>query len=225
MKQTIITSSIALLAVAAFGNANAADAKWSGPYVGFTVGATNYSIDAQDVTLEMSDTGNLQANKLRAVAGLAAGMNWQVGSFVYGVEADVNLDTSGEVRANSDWGAEYSARAQKKWNASVRARAGIAVASVLPYITGGIDFANVKRKILYDSLDCQGQYDNCGTKTQAALTLGGGVEAKISSNGSLKFEYLHTFLPKKELLFTDNTGPVIFNDSYDTFRIGYNHHF
>jgi outer membrane immunogenic protein len=173
-KQTILASSIALLAVAAFGNAYAADANWAGPYVGVTLGATNYSMDAHDGDANLT-YGNLTANKLGAVAGLTAGMNWQAGSFVYGVEADVNLDTTGEARANG-WNEWYSARAEKKWNASVRARAGFAVGNVLPYITGGIDFAKVERKVMYDYIDCgdPGGSTNCGSTTKAALTLGAG---------------------------------------------------
>lgn len=220
--KTILALAIGLTA-ATFGTASVANENWAGPYVGVTLGATNYSMDAQDGN-QCLTYGNLQANKLGAVAGLTAGMNWQAGSFVYGVEVDVNLDTSGEVRTNG-WSEWDSARAEKKWNASVRARAGFAVGNVLPYITGGIDFAKVERKIMYDSMDCQGDYANCGSKTQAALTLGAGVEAKISKSGSLKFEYLHTTLQKQDQSLFGGNDPVTFNDSYDTFRIGYNHHF
>lgn len=81
------------------------------------------------------------------LAGLHAGRNWQSGSFVYGVEGDVdatNINGStgflypGGVASNLSW--------RSDWQASLRLRAGYAANRTLFYGTVGLALGHAKLK-------------------------------------------------------------------------------
>ena len=101
------------------------------------------------------------------VGGGQIGYNYQIGSFVVGLEGDIQY---------ADFGREFSYLGNdfesSDWFGTVRARAGVAFGQALIYGTGGFAFA-----------------DDVG-----GWTVGGGVEYAFTNNLSLKVEGLYVNL-------------------------------
>lgn len=68
------------------------------------------------------------------------------------------------------------------WTGSIRARAGVAIGSFMPYMTAGIAFANAS---LYASDDGS----EIGNNTHVGWTAGAGVEFKATDNLSVDVAY------------------------------------
>lgn len=113
-----------------------------------------------------------------AQGGVYGGANMAVGTnIVVGVEADVNL--SGQDH-HSVPGGNLTKRSSD-WNASVRARAGVAYDKFMPYATAGVAFAD-------DTVKALGAND---TTTKVGYVVGMGVEGKVTDRISVKGELLH----------------------------------
>jgi outer membrane immunogenic protein len=141
---------------------------WTGFYVGVNAGYgwSNNDFDAVDLADEDDDGG--------FVGGAQVGYNYQIGSFVVGLEGDVQyadfgregvFDFDGDGVFDDDFNSS-------DWFGTVRARAGVAFDRALIYATGGFAFAD----------DATG------------WTVGGGVEYAFTNNLSAKIEGLYVNL-------------------------------
>jgi outer membrane immunogenic protein len=141
---------------------------WTGFYVGVNAGYgwSNNDFDAVDIADEDDDGG--------FVGGAQVGYNYQIGSFVVGLEGDVQyadfgadgtFDFDGDGVFDDDFDSS-------DWFGTVRARAGVAFDRALIYATGGFAFAD----------DATG------------WTVGGGVEYAFTNNLSAKIEGLYVNL-------------------------------
>src|SRR5690606_1699612 len=111
------------------------------------------------------------------IGGLHAGYNWQSGSFVYGVEGDIDytnvegghdfdiLGETGHLSLNSDW------------QGSLRLRAGYAVDTWLFYGTGGVAFGRAELEASAPTYDTVSDEN-----THVGWTLGAGVEKAFTPN-------------------------------------------
>jgi outer membrane immunogenic protein len=184
----------ALTAFAAFNSASAADLgrpiykapayvpayfSWTGFYVGinggYGWGTSNWSgggITTGDFTVK----GGL--------LGGTAGYNYQVGSFVAGLEAD--LDYSWIKGSTPTTCAPGLCETRNTWLGTGRGRLGYAFDRFLPFITGGVAVGNVKETFLGAS----------ESQTKTGYALGGGLEYAFLSNWSVKAEYLYVDLGK-----------------------------
>ncbi|MCD6069852.1 MAG: hypothetical protein K0S42_368 [Microvirga sp.] len=99
---------------------------WTGFYVGVNAGYgwSNDDFDAVDLADEDDDGG--------FVGGAQVGYNYQIGSFVVGLEGDIQY---------ADFGADDDFDSSD-WFGTVRARAGVAFDRALIYATGGFAFAD-----------------------------------------------------------------------------------
>jgi outer membrane immunogenic protein len=187
----IRTALAALTLVAASVTAQAADMKvkapiykavpppvaaynWSGFYLGINGGgAWGDSSWAAPPVLAVSATG--------ALAGLTYGYNIQSGSWVFGLEGDVDwADISGATTCGAGTCA-ISAR----WLDTVRLRAGQSFDRFMPYITGGLALGGVR---------ASNSVFATANSTQVGWTVGAGIELGISRNLSAKLEYLYVDL-------------------------------
>jgi outer membrane immunogenic protein len=100
------------------------------------------------------------------------GYNWQVGSWVGGVEADVDFAES------------------VNYLASVRGRLGWALGSWLLYGTGGAAFIDTDNDFVVVSAD-DGPFNFSNGTTDTGFVGGGGVEYKIAPRLSLGLEGLN----------------------------------
>jgi outer membrane immunogenic protein len=206
----------------------AAGPSWSGPYIGLVAGAAegrsvpHSVVDCNvygflcDPTPHYPQYGALigaTASGARSqdafTAGAAAGYNWRLDRFVYGVEADfsalrlgltdrgsgqslnLGLTNPGGVPVVFTSGAEASI----DWLATLRARAGYLVTpDVLVYGTGGLALTDLSVSNAYSD---NWVYNGGGVGgSKAALNkggyvFGGGAEWAVVRGWSLKAEYLH----------------------------------
>lgn len=106
--------------------------------------------------------------------GIYGGYNKQDGQIVYGVEADANY--SGINRTYKD------VEAEQGLNGSLRARVGYDLSPALVYATGGLAATNME--VTDKTSD--------SNKTLLGVTLGAGVETKITESITARTEYRFT---------------------------------
>jgi outer membrane immunogenic protein len=109
--------------------------------------------------------------------------------------------------------------------ATFRARAGITMDNVLPYITGGLAVGSLRGED--GDIAANGAF-GAGTTTVVGWTAGLGVEAMFNQRWSAKVEYLYVDFGN-HTISNDNVGGVIFPESlkYRTniLRVGINYRF
>jgi len=106
--------------------------------------------------------------------GIYTGYNKQDGQIVYGVEGDLNY--SGIDKSYNGVESEQGV------NGSLRARVGYDLSPAMVYATGGLAATNMEVKDATSSDD----------KTLLGLTLGAGVETKITESITARTEYRFT---------------------------------
>jgi len=144
---------------------------WTGFYVGVNAGYgwnANDSITVGGLTFDLDDEGGF-------VGGAQAGYNYQIGSFVVGLEGDIQYaDFGGDDFVLADGSiVDFNT---SDWFGTVRARAGVAFDRALIYATGGFAFA-----------------DNA-----TGWTVGGGLEYAFTNNLSAKIEGLYVNLDQDD---------------------------
>ena len=157
----------------------ASTVNWTGIYLGlnggFSFGGSNWT---DSVTA--SSTGNFGTSGF--VFGGTAGANYQVGSLVFGVEADADwADASGFGTFTASAVCAGGCLTTSSWLSTVRGRAGYAFDRFLVYGTAGAAFGNVRANFSNDPVS---------GATEAGWTVGAGVEVTLASNWSAKAEYL-----------------------------------
>ncbi len=167
---------------------------WAGLFVGGTFG---YGIGRNDSTFIIPAT-NAEAFFLSPRGfdgGGIIGYNWQFGSWVLGLDADIQGSTgSGYLTCvNLCSGVGATTIDQKlSWFGTVRGRLGYAVGPALFYATGGAAFGEVKESIT------QAAAGNASfSHSQSGFAVGGGIENKLELFGLLgpnwttRTEYLY----------------------------------
>ena len=165
---------------------------WTGFYVGAQVGY-GWNANDNDIVLPggfVVQSGDFGDNGDGFLAGVHAGYNYQVGSFVLGAEGDVEgvfgdddddlviVGPGGGVFTNYGFAANAL-----DWQGSIRARAGFAFDRALIYATGGFAFAGVS-----DGFGIVGGDDD----TLTGWTLGAGIEYAFTNNLTTRLEYRYT---------------------------------
>jgi iron complex outermembrane recepter protein len=152
---------------------------WTGIYLGlnagFSFGTSNWSD---------SVTGNSSGNFGTSgfIFGGTLGANYQVGSLVFGVEADGDwADASGFGTFTASPLCTGGCLTTSSWLSTVRGRAGYAFDRFLVYGTGGAAFGNVRANFSNDPVT---------SSIEAGWALGAGVEVAFARNWSAKAEYL-----------------------------------
>jgi outer membrane immunogenic protein len=198
---------------------------WTGFYVGGNAGYS-WGRSRTDVSYFNTATGapivppvgSILSNSFGMNGGIAggqAGYNWQTGSWVLGLEADIQW--SGE-RGSSAFncagtvaggvclpgltflpagatGTNLAVSESLEWFGTVRGRAGfLATPSVLLYGTGGLAYGSVKSTGVLTGFNPNGgalAFVGSNTDTRVGWTVGAGVEGMITANWSAKLEYLY----------------------------------
>jgi outer membrane immunogenic protein len=177
---------------------------WTGVYVGVNAG---YGSGDQSVrttgTPGFVALGNaivpmsLKTNGNGFMGGVQAGANFQFGSFVTGIEGDIqyaNMSKTTRFTGAPVLGTALTTSAGQElgWLGTLRGRVGFAADRLLVYGTGGLAFGKVEAAgsvvgVAAPGLVWAGQ--SSGTRTGWAA--GAGVEYAFTDNLSLKAEYLH----------------------------------
>lgn len=238
MKLILATAALALMASTAMAadliveeeavvDVPAAGYDWSGAYVGVTAG---FGVLTADQPLSESDPywygtyyGNHEITGDGFSAGVGAGANAQFGSFVLGLDGDINWTN---LEASADYEGEYyKISSQWDWYATLRAKAGIAIDSLLLYATAGVAAVNTTYSYCYYA-DCSDySYDESYTQTQFGVVAGVGAEVAVSDDISLKGEVLYIGLPTETVASPYYEYDADFTTSAVVGRVGLNWHF
>jgi outer membrane immunogenic protein len=148
--------------------------------------------------------------------GGTLGYNYQMGSWVWGLEGDIAY---ADVKGSAACGA-FNCTTKNNWLGTVRGRIGYAFDRFLPYITAGGAFGDVKAT----STD---PLTTGGSSTQIGWTAGVGLEYAFVGNWSAKFEYLYVDLGSFDCGATCTIGAVTNNVSFkeSIFKAGLNYKF
>jgi outer membrane immunogenic protein len=166
------------------------------------------------------------------IGGGQVGYNWQMGQWVYGVEADFSgLSAKNEATVSPfftgkslpntlSWSSHYD------WLFTARVRGGMTIApNWLLYVTGGFALTQVS-----DSVTCMGTSFACGnssgtapfmttwsqSSTLAGGTFGGGTEWMFSPNWTARVEYLYAKFQNNTPSSSAPAGiPALFSFSHD----------
>jgi len=160
---------------------------WTGFYIGIAGGGSLGTSNHED---RFDSPYTLGYNVKGGLVGGTVGYNWQMSSFVFGLEGD--LSWVSEVGSHPDDGPAgdptFSSSTKENWLATARARFGYAVNNLLSYGTGGYAGAGVQAAI-------KNSFTNAvivsSTTTRNGWTVGGGLEWGFAPNWSAKFEYLY----------------------------------
>ncbi len=192
---------------------------WSGFYVGVQGGWQQQRDQYSDNYISVPEGqlppgGQAPANDFTSfgttskngfIGGAHAGYNHQLGSFVVGLEGDIEgaslkygYQNPGFVPSGGNtppqapppigvWG--YNAKINVQ--GSLRARLGYTVDRALLYVTGGLALADVTHTI-YD--EAPPAFSQTFSGIKAGWTLGAGVEYALATNWSARLEYRYTDL-------------------------------
>jgi outer membrane immunogenic protein len=169
---------------------------WGGLYAGLNYGGGAGRASQSDI---LFDRGQYDVSG--GLIGGTIGYNLQHGRLVYGVEADLDYSsikgaTSGNPAVFGPCGLATIINCETKlnWLGTTRARVGVAVDRLLPYVTAGAAFGKLTSS---EGAPPAGLFGS-GTSTRFGWTAGAGVEARLDDRWSAKLEYLYVDLGNRE---------------------------
>jgi outer membrane immunogenic protein len=182
---------------------------WSGFYVGGNLGA---AFDPNDLSIkDLSEEQDLSlrfSNETELIGGVQAGYNWQIGSWLVGVEGDVDFSEN------------------INYLASARGRVGWTVGSWLLYGTGGVAFIDTDNDFVVVSAD-DGPFKLSNGNTDTGFVVGGGVDYKIAPQFSLGLEGLYYGFGSDSSQLAAGDAPFLLREEEDfaVVRGRLNYHF
>ena len=226
---------------------------WAGLYAGATAGGAWGSFDPRTVAINNSylntaanvaavdAVGTQSINPRSFTGGLEAGYNWQWGSVVAGLEADLE---SFRLEGRAINGGPYptplaaansfaiTTSINSNWLFTARPRLGYAVNNWLFYVTGGLALTSQSATLMFADGVAPDQNTEAGTFaiTRVGGAVGGGVEMALSDRWSVKGEYLHADFGQTTLNGAVYKSPTqLFSHGTDLkediARLGINYHF
>jgi opacity protein-like surface antigen/outer membrane receptor protein involved in Fe transport len=190
---------------------------WTGFYIGANAGKS-FGHSQTDALFTNATTGaplfaTAPSNDgiKGGIGGIQAGFNWQLGTWLAGIEADAQgtaqqahptFTCPAAICNPAGTGAPLSVdRSQKMdWFGTIRGRLGVTVTpDVVAYVTGGLAAAVISHYgWINPDADLAGtpvvdgaSANILGRATRFGTAVGGGVEARLIGNWTGKLEYLH----------------------------------
>jgi outer membrane immunogenic protein len=192
---------------------------WSGFYIGGHVGYGDPSFGGKVDSAEADFTGTgaiaygKDINADGILGGLQAGYNVQMDSVVLGAEADISLtDFSGSTKDKViDEGDDVpdKLKAEIDWLASLRARAGFAMDTLLIYATGGVAYTHPE----FDFYNNGSHAGSIDIDDAWGYVVGGGVEYAVAENASVRLEGLYYGFDAKQNIKNDEFDDADEGDS------------
>jgi len=247
MNHSVFVTALIVL-VLGCGSAWAADPaattayNWTGFYAGLNTGVaknnSGYTIADSHGPLA---SGSFY-NPAFTVGG-QAGYNYQVGNFVYGLETDINYDTTddsstgiagtftagGPVGLPAGFG--YTVNQQLDYFGTLRGRLGYTPADrLLLYVTGGLAYGYVSSSTNLHFYD-PSRFSGSSSGMQVGWTVGVGGEYALANNWSVKLEYLYVDLGSMSYTYvglpagTSSTLTTTVNTAQNVIRVGLNYKF
>jgi len=255
IKSALLSSAIAVVCstIAAAADFPAAPAykappaysSWTGYYFGGNLGygwgrsENNVQVTGLPATLFGIPTASLARGDIDhqdvngALGGFQSGYNWQVGSFVMGMESDLQLAGQKNHTQYCNLGgttcavASIDASHKLSWFGTARSRIGYLVTpGALVYGTAGAAYGQVKTDYTLNLVNTP--FASASFKdVKAGWTAGGGVEFAIAGNWSTKLEYLYVDLGKNEIVASVGGVTTTFERKFTDHiaRLGVNYRF
>jgi len=157
--------------------------------------------------------------------GVQAGYEHYFASrLMLGVELDASFPSTQDLAQVLSYRATGTGTAneQLEWLASLRGRAGYAMGSWTPFVTGGIAWASTR----YSRTDLTtGNEDANPSNIRLGYVAGAGVDYRLDQRWSARAEYLYTNLGLSGFAFA--SAPARYDSQYDLhrFRLGLNYKF
>jgi outer membrane immunogenic protein len=229
-------------------------ATWNGCYIGVNGG---YGWKSQNPTLRPSSDPTSQGfwnpaftagaapsafnyTSSGGLAGAQIGCDHQFGTFVAGIETDLdwahisgsqNINTAGVPGFVPGF---FSSGQTLDWLGTVRGRLGVTpTAPWLLYVTGGLAYGEVKNNLSFAFPATTDFHSISTSNTNAGWTVGLGAEWMFTTNWSFKVEYLYVDLGNHSFVSTPSgraanlatTLTESFQDRYNIVRGGLNFKF
>jgi outer membrane immunogenic protein len=201
---------------------------WTGFYYGINAG---YGFSADDDGVSWRETlntgvgiqnffGPVNVGSLDvsgAFGGGQVGYNYQVGSVVFGVEADFQgADISDDVARTVDYfggpdRARFVAENKVGWFGTLRPRLGYAWGNSMAYVTGGVAWGGIKHSMAWAQLtngNVTFKANDQTSKSDIGYVLGAGFEHAFSCCWSLKLEYQYLNFGSEHYVAPELFGPT-----------------
>jgi outer membrane immunogenic protein len=205
---------------------------WNGIYLGGNIGYSWGNSDTNTVFFDSHTNASLFATNSNTslngpIGGGQLGINWQSGTWLFGLETDIQAsrqkgDTSlvcstanctliPVVRVDGNAppppGPVSDIMSQKlSWLGTARARTGFTLTPViLAYVTGGLAYGEVESSLTLAGTNLGVPVSTSASYStlKAGWTIGTGIEALLTGNWTGRIEYLHVNLG------TVSGGPLI----------------
>jgi outer membrane immunogenic protein len=221
----IAAAAVALLATPAFAAdmavkaplapAQPVAATWTGVYGGLNGGYAFGTDKTDDIMVYINGLGWIPPTSALpgtydthgGLAGGQIGANYQAGSVVFGLEADIdwsNIKGSYVDDPSAPPSGQSVISGTVEWFGTIRGRIGFAQDRLLIFATGGLAYGGVKGGV--SNYSGSGSPYLTDRHTLVGWTVGGGLEYAISNNWFIKGEYLFVDLGEKEFLLSDPTN-------------------
>jgi outer membrane immunogenic protein len=160
---------------------------WTGFYLGVNAGAAGLKTDyrTDNFTGDLANGGSGSGGG--ALAGVTGGYNYQMGIWVFGIEADYAWSTVGN--SAQAYGMP-AAQSEMTGFGTVRGRVGYAFDRALIYATGGLAIAKLNASsvnFFLNDTSCNAGF----SQTRTGWTAGGGIEYALNNHFSVKAEGLY----------------------------------
>lgn len=222
----IVASGLATSALSTTAQAQTST-QWGGFYIGGHVGAYDQDTDGIFKTGD-SEVNFNQLDLSGVVGGGQLGYNWDLGSWVVGIEGDVSFI--------HDFGAAHAPSSSELGTgeidllASIRGRIGVTVdtqRTVLAYATGGVALRKAEAEVFDDDPGASGvamqriDFDDIGA------VVGGGLEWAATDRLRLRVEGLYYMVGERSAITLSeaNSGDFVEFDDAWTVRFGVSWYF
>jgi outer membrane immunogenic protein len=193
---------------------------WSGFYVGGNVGY-GWGDGDGDIGFSGFGRGPIKGDGNGFLGGVQAGYNWQMGSWVVGVETDFQGSAAkGDVHGGPG-GSRLNADYENPWFGTFRGRVGYGSDQLLGYVTGGVVYGESK---LSGTVSGPAGGSFSSSETSTSWTVGVGVEYALWDRWSTKLEYLYVGTPG-DIPVPPKTTTISGDTNSNIIRTGLNYRF
>jgi outer membrane immunogenic protein len=163
---------------------------WTGYYLGATIGDGFGNATMLDPSILTGATGQFVSERVKGfLAGGYAGVNYQVGSIVFGFDADfIGSWAKGAAADTLPAPVADIMQVEILWTGTATARVGWAIDRLLFYGKGGAAFVFHRDTIA-------GGNNGGGSATTATWTVGGGIDWAVTEHWIARAEYDYFNMP------------------------------
>jgi outer membrane immunogenic protein len=192
---------------------------WTGFYVGVNVGGGWANASSDFSVGGLSPFASVDNSLFGAIGGGQAGVNWQSGAAVFGLEADFQASgLKGSLGAPCPpvvcAGVVANFDQKMPWFGTVRGRVGYASDGWLIYGTGGYAYTRFETDAFASAGGAAVSLSQ--SENLSGWTAGGGIEVALSGNWTVRAEYLFLDFGKHDRTWAITGLPPI-NDSNKVF--------